>query len=247
MGFPKRAGPRPCTVEGCSGRALMRTTTRVNFWHRHIRDTVVILEEGNIPHPWCPLCDMLVPCKALNGTHRRTENCTRGAERKRRRLAAEEEREVTARAFSAYWCHLYMVTSFKYLGRLILETEDNWLAVVKNLAWVKTVWSRMSRILSREVAAPRVSSLFFKAVIQAVLIFGSETWVVTPRMGKALGGFQTQVSRRMMGQLPLRTTNGTWIYTLEAATKESAGSWRWRNTSGGARTWSYSISLCDHC
>ena len=75
---------------------------RVHFWHRHVRDTVVILEEGNLPHPRCPLCDMLVLWKALNGTYRRTAQCTRGEEQKRRRLVAEEEREVTARAFSAY-------------------------------------------------------------------------------------------------------------------------------------------------
>ena len=46
----------------------------------------------------------------------------------------------------------------------------------------------MLRILSREGAAPRVSSFFFEAVIQAVLLFGADTCVVTPRMGKALGG-----------------------------------------------------------
>ena len=45
---------------------------RVNFWQRHVRDTVVILEEGNLPHPQLPLCDMLVPRKDLNGTHKRT-------------------------------------------------------------------------------------------------------------------------------------------------------------------------------
>ena len=65
---------------------------RVNFWHRHVKDTVVILEEGNLPHPRLPLCGMLVPWKALNGTHRRTAQCNRGAERKRRQLATEEER-----------------------------------------------------------------------------------------------------------------------------------------------------------
>ena len=63
---------------------------------------MVILEEGNLPHPRCPLCNMLVLWKSLNGIHTRTSQCTRGTERKRRRLAAEEEREVTARNFSAY-------------------------------------------------------------------------------------------------------------------------------------------------
>ena len=27
----------------------------VHFWHRHVRETVVILEEGNIPHPRLPM------------------------------------------------------------------------------------------------------------------------------------------------------------------------------------------------
>ena len=60
-----------------------------DVWHRKIRDTVMILEEGNLTHPQCPLCDMLVLRKALNGMHRRTSQCKRGAEWKRRRLAAE--------------------------------------------------------------------------------------------------------------------------------------------------------------
>ena len=79
----------------------------------------------------------------------------------------------------------------------------------------------MSRILSREGETPQVSRLFFKAVIQAVLIFGVETWVVTPRMGKTLGGFRTQVERLLTGKLPLRTTDGTWKYTSAAAAREA--------------------------
>ena len=83
-----------------------------------------------------------------------------------------------------------MVTSFKYLGRVISATDEYWPAVVRNLARAKTVWRTMSRIFNREGPTPRVSGLFFKAVIQAVLIFGSATLVVTPRMGTALGGFR---------------------------------------------------------
>ena len=44
----------------------------MHFWYRHVRDIMVILEEVNLPHPWFPLCDMLVPWKALNGTHQCT-------------------------------------------------------------------------------------------------------------------------------------------------------------------------------
>ena len=69
MTFPEKEGPMPCPVEGCSGWAATRTTMWMHFWHRYARDTVVILEEGNLPHPRCPRCDMQVPRKALNGRH----------------------------------------------------------------------------------------------------------------------------------------------------------------------------------
>ena len=78
----------------------------------------------------------------------------------------------------------------------------------------------MTRILSREGAAPRVSGFFFKAVVQAMLLFGSETWVVIPCMGKALGGFQAQVARRLTGRLPWRTPDGKWKYTLAVTERE---------------------------
>ena len=115
MEFPTMAGPRPCPVKGCSGRASTRTAMSVHFWHWHVRDTVVILEEGNLTHPRCPLCDMLVPWNSLNGTHRRMAQYKRGSELKMHQLAAEEEREVTVRDFSTYGRPLEMVTSFKYL------------------------------------------------------------------------------------------------------------------------------------
>ena len=114
---------------------------------------------------------------------------------------AEEEREVTTRYFSAYGRPLEMVNSFKYLGQVISETDNECPAVVRNLSQARAVWSRISRILIREGERPQVSGFFFKALIQSVLIFGAETWVVTPRMGSSLGGFQDQMARRLTGRL----------------------------------------------
>ena len=112
---------------------------QVHFWNRHVRDTVVILEEGNLPHPQCPLCDMLVPWQSLNGSHNCTSQFNKGAERKRRRLAAEEERAETSRAFSAYGRTFEMVPSFKYPGRVLSAADDDWPAVIRNLTKVRAV------------------------------------------------------------------------------------------------------------
>ena len=83
-----------------------------------------------------------------------------------------------------------MVTSFRYLGRVILAADDDWLSVVRKLSRARAVWRRMTRILSTEGVETQVSGLFFKAVVQAVLLFVLEKCVATPRMGKDLGGFR---------------------------------------------------------
>ena len=109
---------------------------------------------------------------------------------------------MTSRAFSAYGRSLDMVLYFKYLERAQLAADDDWPEAIQNLAKVQTVWRRMLRILIRKGMRPRVSGFFFKAVIQSVLIFGAETWVITPHMGRVLGDFQYQVARQLTGRLP---------------------------------------------
>ena len=51
---------------------------RVHFVHRHIHDTVVILEECNLPLPRCPWCDLQVSRKALNRCHLGPASAGRG-------------------------------------------------------------------------------------------------------------------------------------------------------------------------
>ena len=66
----------------------------------------------------------------------------------------------------------------------------------------KTVWIRMPHILSREGSTPRVSGFFLKAVIRAILLSGTDTWLVTPRMGKALGGGSEPSGKTVDGKSP---------------------------------------------
>ena len=47
---------------------------------------------------------------------------------------------VTSRAFSTYGIPLDMVTSFNYLGRVLLVADDDWTTVVQNLVKAQMVW-----------------------------------------------------------------------------------------------------------
>ena len=45
---------------------------------------MIIIEEGNLPHPRYPWCEILVPWKDLNRQHVTTNQCANGAEQKTR-------------------------------------------------------------------------------------------------------------------------------------------------------------------
>ena len=53
---------------------------------------------------------------------------------------------------------------------------------------------------------------FYVAVVQAVLLFRSETWFLTPRLEKYLERFRHRAARRMAVMGPKGLLYGTWVY-----------------------------------
>ena len=72
-------------------------------------------------------------------------------------------------------------------------------------------WARLLRILRAENASPQVSGMFYKATVQAVLLYGSETWNLDPFALKCLESFHVRTSQIMMGMTPKHDNNRiTW-------------------------------------
>ena len=136
----------------------------------------------------------MVLWKDLNGRHLDTDQCANEVEKKWRRLAAEEMRESAARPFPAYSRPLETVALFKYLGRILTTPDEDYPVVVNNPQKAWRSWDGFPIILVREGASPRVSGMFFKTVVQAVLLFGAEIWVMTPHIDGDLGGSQHRVA-----------------------------------------------------
>ena len=53
-----------------------------------------------------------------------------------------------------------------------------------------------------------VTSASAKAIIQSVLLYGSETWAVTPQMLKILDSFHHHIARRITNTMPKRISDG---------------------------------------
>ena len=107
------------------------------------------MEEYNCPYPRCTQCDMFVPQKELNGRHLATELCMRGMDSKWCRLAEEKAWEGAERAITAYGSPLSQITSFKYLGRVLVAEDNDWPSVVHNLWRTKKKWERLTRVFIR--------------------------------------------------------------------------------------------------
>ena len=59
-------------------------------------------------------------------------------------------RAGTATATTAYGILLTSAASFKYIGRVLSASDDDWPAVVRNLRGARQKWARLSRVLGRE-------------------------------------------------------------------------------------------------
>ena len=114
---------------------------------------------------------------------------------------------------------------FKYLGRLLAFDDNDMPAIRGNLKKARKCWARLSRLLTSENASPRVSGMFFEAVVQAVLLFGSETWNITPSSMKCLEGFQLRCAYRMAkANKPSRDPlDDTWAYPRTEDVLEECG------------------------
>ena len=114
--------------------------------------------------------------------------------------------------FLEYGTQLKAVSLFRYLGRTLSYTYNNFPAVEQNLWRARGKWGRLAKILERKGEDKRMTGRFYVAVVQVVLLFGFEVWVLTPRLEKSLKGFHQRAAWRMAGMGPKHQQDGTWLY-----------------------------------
>ena len=84
--------------------------------------------------------------------------------------------------------------------------------MVCNLRRARQKWAQLTRVLRREGADARTSGKIYWVVVKLVLLYGSETRVLTLRMHRVMGGFHHRVAYRLMGWQPWKGRDGGWVY-----------------------------------
>ena len=77
---------------------------------------------------------------------------------------------------------------------------------------VRNKWAHLSHILIREGVDAQTSGKIYLAVVQSVLLYRSETWVLTPHTKRVFGGFHHRVDLRLTRRQPWKGRDGGWVY-----------------------------------
>ena len=101
--------------------------------------------------------------------------------------------------------------------------DNDWPALRKNLQKARGKWMQVSKVLRTEGADPKICANFYKAVVQTVLLFGSETWVISPAMLRTLEGFHHRIARQISGHKPEKLESGEWCYQPREEAREACG------------------------
>jgi hypothetical protein len=147
-----------------------------------------------------------------------------GTARRHQRDMAVRSALALRQQFTVHGDVLERVEVFRYLRRLLLQDDDDVRAVRSQLCKVCGTLARVGQVLRRENAPPRVSAKFYKATMQSVLLYGSETWVLSPAVLARLEGFHTHTAYQMAKEnVPWQGINQQWVYPPTDKVLEECG------------------------
>jgi hypothetical protein len=150
---------------------------------------------GETGYDKCDRCMKYVHVDKLVG-HQRTGLCSDGnRRRKSRELIAAAS--LPAPTFYVGDATLEQVTQFRYLGRIISEDDNDVPTCLRNIQRAKAKWAAISRVLKRDGASQRAFARFYLVIVNTVLLYASDTWVVTQHMQDMLEAFHNRCARHI--------------------------------------------------
>jgi hypothetical protein len=144
-------------------------------------------------------------------SHPNSKDCNSHFEKKNRRQARLDLAYAQRIVFTVDGQPLKKVPLFKHLGRMVSEINSDYPTLYRNLRRAKQKWALLSRVVTKDAVLPWAAAIFYKVIVQTVLLYSCECWTITPTMLKILRGFHHRVIRRITGKVA-RLEQGVWIY-----------------------------------
>jgi len=106
---------------------------------------------------------------------------------------------------------LEKVATFPYLGRILAADNTDNAAVAAQLTKARTSFYAMSKQVLSKHTTREVKVSIFRAVVQAQLLYASETWHMTTAIRNKIDTFQQRTLRHCLGMQPT-LRNGHPLY-----------------------------------
>ena len=116
---------------------------------------------------------------------------------------------------------MHQVKVFKYLSRHLVSDNQHNPAMRHNLRKARCVWMHIMRVLDKDRVPAPVGSMFYQAVIVAVLLYGLELWCLSSLALDVLEGFHVEAAGWITGMRP-KKRDKTWVYPKSATVLEVA-------------------------
>ncbi len=175
----------PCPYPRCLGRLGDGWMMCQHFWEVHPLDLVMVPKEGCYVR--CERCGMQV--NPFYPRHQYLKECQVGVERCKQCKTAISSALALHQQFTVCRDVLECVKVYKYLGRMMAQDDDNIQAIRAQLRKACATWACVGQVLWSENASPIIAMRFYQAIVQAILLYGSETWVISRTVLARLKGF----------------------------------------------------------
>ena len=196
-----------CPVANCSGGSKGKSGMYRHFCLKHVSATLVIAEDGLLPR--CPECFMFVRDIFK---HRNSFTCKRGKQRRDNEILEKRQEFAEEVELTVYGKKLERVSEFKYLGRIFSQDDDDSKCINKQLKKARARWNNVAQVLSREGANAPTMARFYKAIIQAVLLYGADSWTITKLNWDRLRAFHKRAIRHMTTSHIRKIGEDSWEY-----------------------------------
>ena len=107
---------------------------------------------------------------------------------------------------------LQRVKQFRYLGLIFTEDDNDSVCIQENLKNARKRWNCVAKILKTEGANAKCMAKFYITIVQAVLLYGADSWVVTQRYLSKLRSFHNRAIRYITGKHIRKRSEHAWEY-----------------------------------
>jgi hypothetical protein len=144
--------------------------------------------------------------------HRHLKECQVGVEFPLQQEVAVTSALALRQQFTVRGDVLERVEVYKYLGGMMAQDDNDLQAIPKQLWKARSTWAWVGQVLWSKNASPFVAAQFYQAIIQAILLYGSKTWVISQTALVRLEGFHICAAYQMANKnKPKRGPRNEWV------------------------------------